>query len=102
MIISIKEYLILSLLLFVMGIVGVTSRKNIFTLYMSIELMLNAAALGMIALSRHYENLDASVISLLIVALAAAEAALFLTVIILLFRKKESLNIDIFNFLRRR
>ena len=89
-------------MLFVLGVVGVVSRKNIFILYMSIELMLNAAALGMIALSRHYDNLDASVMSLLIIAVAAAEAALFLTVIVLMFRRKESVNVDIFNFLRRR
>jgi len=99
--IDIHHYMILSTLLFSIGIVGVISRKNLFIIYMSIELMLNAANLALIALGRHYETLDGSVMAMMIIAVAAAEAAIFLVAVILLFRKKESVDVDLFNFLRR-
>lgn len=99
--INIHHYMILSLLLFSIGIVGVVSRKNLFIIYISIELMLNASNLALIALGRHFENLDGSVMAILIIAVAAAEAAIFLVAVLLLFRKKASVNVDLFTFLRR-
>jgi len=100
-VINIHHYMILSTLLFSVGIIGVISRKNLFVIYMSIELMLNAANLALVALGRHFENIDGSVMAMMIIAVAAAEAAIFLVAVILLFRKKESVDVDLFNFLRR-
>lgn len=99
--ISIHHYMILATLLFSVGIVGVVSRKNLFIIYMSIELMLNSANLALVALGRHFEKIDGSVMAMMIIAIAAAEAAIFLVAVILLFRKKESIDVDLFNFLRR-
>jgi NADH-quinone oxidoreductase subunit K len=99
--ISIQAVLILCTLLFAIGLVGVISRRNIFIIYMSIELMLNAVNLAFVGLSRYFENLDGSIMTILIIATAAAEAALFLTIIILLFRLKNSVDVNLFTTLRR-
>ncbi len=99
--ITIQAILILCTLLFAIGLIGVISRKNIFIIYMSIELMLNGVNLAFVGLSRYFENLDGSIMTILIIAIAAAEAALFLTIIILLFRLKNSVDVDMFTSLRR-
>jgi NADH-quinone oxidoreductase subunit K len=99
--ISIHHYMILSTLLFTLGVVGVVSRRNFFIIYMSIELMLNAANLALVALGRHYQNLDGSVMAIIVIAIAAAEAAIFLVAVILLFKHKKSVDVDLFTLLRR-
>jgi len=100
--IFVTDYMILAVLLFSIGIVGVVSRRNIIVLYMSIELMLNAINLIFVALSRQYEQLDTQVAALMIIAIAAAEAALFLAVMVLLFRNRRSLDANVFNLLRQK
>ena len=96
----IHYYLILSLLLFSVGIVGALSRRNIIIIYMSIELMLNAINLGFVALSHLYQNEIGNIISIIIMALAAAEAALFMAMFVVLFRDKHSLDASLFNLLQ--
>ena len=78
----IHNYLFLSVILFCLGIVGVISRRNVFTVFMSIELMLNAANLAFIAFSRAHESMDGHVLAMMVMAVAAAEAALALAVVI--------------------
>ena len=100
--ISIYSVLIVAIALFSIGIVGVISRKNIFIVYMSLELMLNAVNLMFVAFSRYFHSLDGQIISMMVIALSAAEAALFLSLVVLLYKRKGSLNVDIFNSLAQK
>ena len=95
------EYsLILAILLICIGIVGTLSRKNIFILYMSIELILNGINLGFVTASSMFGHEDGFIIAVLIMAIAAAEAALFLAMIVLLFRSKHTLDASKYNLLK--
>lgn len=96
----IQHYLILSIILFCLGILGVISRRNVFTVFMSIELMLNAANLAFITFSRLHESMDGQVLALLVMAVAAAEAALALAVVILLHKHKGKLDTNVFSLLK--
>lgn len=96
----IHNYLSLSIILFCLGILGVVSRRNVFIVFMSIELMLNAANLGFVALARLHESMDGHVLALMVMAVAAAEAALALAVVILLHKHKGKLDTNIFSLLR--
>jgi len=89
--------MVVAVLLFSIGVVGVISRRNIFVIYMSLELMLNAINLMFISASRYFNNMDGQVISLMVIAISAAEAALFLSLVVLLYKRKGSLDADIFN-----
>lgn len=95
----IHYYLILSVILFSIGIIGALSRRNIIIIYMSIELMLNAISLGFVALSNLYQNEMGNIITIIIMALAAAEAALFMAMFVVLYRDKQSLDTSLFNLL---
>ncbi len=95
-----SNYLILSVLLFCIGILGVISRRNVFTILMSIELMLNAANLAFVVFARLHETMDGHVLAMMVMAVAAAEAALGLTVVILLHRQKGRLDSDVFSLLK--
>ena len=99
---SLLSYITLAMILFSIGFLGVISRKNIFIVYMSIELMLNAINLIFIALGRYYENMAPQIIALIIIAIAAAEAAVFLSLIVVLYRRKKSLDSDIFTVLSQK
>ncbi len=100
--ITIHSYIFISMILFSIGILGVISRKNIFVIYMSIELMLNSVNLILVAVSRYYTDLDGQIMAMLVIAIAAAEAAVFLSIIVILYRRKKSLDSDIFNVLRQK
>ncbi len=86
------EFNILSIALFCIGIVGVISRRNIFVIYMSVELMLNAINLILAAFSKTNGNMNASAIALLMMAVIAAEAGVFLAIIMQLYRNKKSID----------
>ncbi len=94
-----ENYMILSVILFCIGMVGVVSRRNIIVIYMSIELMLNAINLSLIAISADMADSAAQVISLVIIAIAASEAALFMALFVVLFRNRVSLDANIFDML---
>ncbi|WP_457575870.1 NADH-quinone oxidoreductase subunit NuoK [Desulfomarina sp.] len=96
----IQNYLILSVILFCIGILGVVSRRNVLTVFMSIELMLNAANLAFIAFSRFHESMDGHVLAMMVMAVAAAEAALALAVVILLHKHKGKLDTNVFSLLK--
>jgi len=96
----IHDYLSLSIVLFCLGILGVISRRNVFTVFMSVELMLNAANLAFIALARLHENMDGHVLALLVMAVAAAEAALALAVVILLHKHTGKVDTNVFSLLK--
>lgn len=99
--ISLQHFLIASALLFAIGVAGVVGRKNLFIVFMSIELMLNAVNLSFVAFARFLNQLDGHVFVFLVMAVAAAEAAIGLAIVILLFKNKESLNTDDFSLMKR-
>ena len=96
----VRHALILSLLLFVVGAVGVFLRRNIITVFMCVELMLNAVNLSFVAFSRSLGTLDAQVLVFFVLTVAAAEAAVGLAIIIALHRRKDTLDIDAFSVLK--
>jgi NADH-quinone oxidoreductase subunit K len=96
----IQDFMLLSGLLFVIGVVGVLIRRNIIVMFMSIELMLNAVNLAFIALARRIGSMDGQVIVFFVMTVAAAEAAVGLGIIISLFRNRETVNADELNLLR--
>ncbi|NIM98262.1 MAG: NADH-quinone oxidoreductase subunit NuoK [candidate division Zixibacteria bacterium] len=98
--VSTSSYLILSAAIFTVGVLGVLARRNILIMFMSIELMLNAVNLALVALSRHLGSLDGQVIVFLVMTVAAAEAAVGLAIIICLFRNKKSVNVDDYNLMK--
>lgn len=93
---SLFSYIVVAMILFSIGLLGVVSRKNIFVIYMSIELMLNAVNLIFVALAQYHGSMDGHVMAMLIIAIAAAEAALFLSLIVVLYKRKKSLDSDLF------
>ena len=98
--VSIDQYLVLSAILFSIGTFGVLTRKNAIVIFMCIELMLNAVNLSFIALSNHLGNMDGQVFVLFIMAVAAAEAAVGLALIIAFYRNRDSIAVDDFNLLK--
>ena len=99
--IPIVHCLILSALLFAIGVVGMLVSRNLIVMFMSIELMLNAANLAIVAFSRHLNMMDGHVFVFLIMAVAAAEAAVGLAIIIMVYRNRDTINVDRFNLLKR-
>ena len=94
MTITINHYLIVSLLLFAIGFFGVLVRRNFLTILMSIELMLNAVNLNLIAFSRRLSDLTGQVFSVFVITIAAGEAAIGLALTISLFRQRKTLNVE--------
>ncbi len=99
--ISLTSYAFVSMVLFSIGVIGVIARRNIFVIYMSIELMLNGINLFLVTFAKYHLNMDGQIISVMVISIAAAEAAIFLSVIILLFKSKKSLDTDIFTSLKQ-
>jgi NADH-quinone oxidoreductase subunit K len=98
--IPVTTYLLLATVLFVIGTVGVLICRNIIVMFMSIELMLNAANLVLIAFSRALNVMDGQVFVFLVLTVAAAEAAVGLAMVITIFRNRETVNIDRFNLMK--
>ena len=94
------HYMILSAALFTIGVVGVLMRRNIIIIFMSIELMLNAVNINLVANARHLESLVGQVFVVFVIAVAAAEAAVGLGILLAFFRNKETVNIDEMNVMR--
>jgi NADH-quinone oxidoreductase subunit K len=92
--ITTAHFLVLSLVLFVLGIVGLVVRRNFITVLMCIELILNAANINFIAFSRQLGDLTGQVFAVFIITIAAAEAAIGLGIIIALARLKQTTNLD--------
>lgn len=98
--ITTTHYLILSTLVFSIGVVGVLTRRNIIIIFMSIELMLNAVNINLIAFSSYFQNLNGQVFAIFVITVAAAEAAVGLGILISLFRNKETVNVDQIDLMR--
>jgi NADH-quinone oxidoreductase subunit K len=93
-VIPLSHYLIVSAVLFSLGVAGVFLRRNLITILLSIEIMLNAVNLTFVAFGRFAADLDGQIIVFFVMTVAAAEAAVGLALIIALFRHRESLNPD--------
>ena len=98
--IPLSHYLVLSAVLFSIGTAGVFLRRNLITILLSIEIMLNAVNLSFVAFGRAAGDLDGQIITFFVMTVAAAEAAVGLALVIALFRHKESLNPDAFTSLK--
>ncbi len=96
----VQHALLLSLALFAVGVVGVFLRRNIITIFMCVELMLNAVNLAFIAFSRAWGNLDGQVLVFFVLTVAAAEAAVGLAIIISIHRRKDTLDVDAFRVMK--
>ncbi|MBI1875150.1 MAG: NADH-quinone oxidoreductase subunit NuoK [Acidobacteria bacterium] len=94
------HYLVLSAILFAIGTLGVFLRRNVITILLSIEIMLNAVNLSFVAFGRYLGTVDGQIIVFFVVTVAAAEAAVGLALVIALFRHRETLNPDAFTTLR--
>ena len=99
MIVPVEHVILLSIIIFSIGIMGVLLRKNAIIIFMSIELMLNAVNLSLVGFSRYYNSVDGQVFVFLVMTLAAAEVAVGLAIILSLFRNKQTINIDEINIL---
>jgi NADH-quinone oxidoreductase subunit K len=91
---GLSAYLILSGLLFAVGVTGVLLRRNVVVILMSVELMLNAANLALIAFSRFIPGHDGQVLAFLVIAVAAAEAAVGLALVVQVARTRESVDVN--------
>ncbi len=98
--VPIGHYLFLSLALFTIGVIGVLTRRNVIVILMSIELILNAVNINLVAFSRHWANVDGQIFSLFIITVAAAEAAVGLGIIIAFFRNRETVLADEMDLLK--
>ena len=97
---SIGHYLVLSGLLFSVGAAGVFLRRNLITLLLSVEIMLNAVNLAFVAFGRQMGTVDGQIITFFVMTVAAAEAAVGLALVIALFRHRETLSPDAFTALK--
>ena len=93
-------YLVLSAILFMIGAVGVLTRRNAIIIFMCIELMLNAVNITFVAFSYYLNQLSGQIIVFFVITVAAAEAAVGLGIMVALYRNRESLNVDEINLLK--
>ena len=98
--ISVYHYMTVGAILFALGTYGVLTRRNAIVIYMCIELMLNSVNLTFIALSNHLQNMDGQVFVIFIMAVAGAEAAVGLALVITFYRNRESISVDDVNLLK--
>ena len=92
--VGLEHYLVVSVLLFCLGLVGVIVRRNLLVVYMSLELMLNAANLALVAFSRYTDSLDGQVFVFFIITVAAAEVSVGLALIVALYRKRQTAHVE--------
>ncbi|MDI6765342.1 MAG: NADH-quinone oxidoreductase subunit NuoK [Bacteroidota bacterium] len=98
--IPLNSYLALSAILFSIGVIGVLTRRNAIVVFMCIELMLNSVNLTLVAFSAFHGNITGQILVFFVMAVAAAEAAVGLAIIIALFRNKMTMNIDEINIMK--
>lgn len=98
--VSVGHYLLLSGILFSIGVIGVLTRRNIIVIFMSIELMLNSVNLSFVAFAKYFNDMSGHIFVFMIMTVAAAEAAVGLAIIIAVFRNKETVNIDEINIMK--
>jgi NADH-quinone oxidoreductase subunit K len=98
--VPVDYYIVLSAILFTIGSLGVLARRNPLIIFMSIELMLNAANLAFVAFASVYESFSGQIFAFFVIAVAAAEVAVGLALIVEIFKSKKNINIDEMNSLK--
>ena len=98
---DISNYIYLSAILFTIGAVGVVVRRNAIVMFMSVELMLNAANLAFVAFARINGNLEGQMVAFFVVVVAACEVVVGLAIIVMIYRSRRSASVDDANLLRR-
>ncbi len=98
---SLDFYVFVAIVLFCIGAVGVLTRKSMIILLMCIELMLNAVNLLLVTFSTYYGNGDAQIFVFFIIVVAAAEATVGLSIIVMAYRNRKSIDVDVFNQLKQ-
>ena len=98
--IPLSHYLIVSAILFAIGTAGVFLRRNLITILLSVEIMLNAVNLTFVAFGRYRGDMDGQIITFFVMTVAAAEAAVGLAIILAIFRHKQSVDLQNINLLR--
>src|ERR671922_2237082 len=96
----VTQYVLLSAFLFCTGVYGVLARRNAVLVLMSIELMLNAVNVNLVAFSAHLKDLTGQVFALFVITVAAAEVGIGLAIVILIYRNRETINVDEVNLLK--
>ena len=92
--IAVHHYLFLSIALFTIGVIGVLTRRNVLIILMSIELMMNAVNINLIAFSEQLQHVTGQVFAIFVIVVAAAEAAVGLGIVIAMFANKETVNVN--------
>lgn len=98
--IPLNWYLLLSALLFCIGLIGVLTKRNVIMVFLCLELMLNAANLSLVAFSHYLGNIEGQIFTIFNITVAAAEAVVGLAIVISLFRLRGIINVDEFNILK--
>lgn len=98
--VPLTHYLILSAILFVIGVMGVLLRRNVIVVFMSIEIMLNAVNISLIAFDKYFNQHDGQIFSFMVICVAAAEVSVGLAIVISMFRNKPTVNLDEFNLMK--
>jgi NADH-quinone oxidoreductase subunit K len=91
------QYLALGAVLFVLGLIGFVARRNMILIFLSTEIMFQGVAVNLIAFSRYWMNMDGQSFVIFLLTIAAAEASLALGLVILLFRRRETLDVDVWS-----
>ncbi len=94
MMVTLNDYLILSTIIFMIGLFGVLRRKNLLMLFFSTEIMLNAVNIGFVAISKFHQDLTGQMFAFFIIAIAASEVAVGLGLLILWFKRKNTIDLD--------
>lgn len=92
--VTLAHYLVVSVIMFVLGLIGFLTRRNLIIMFLCTELMFQAAAIALVAFGRYHLNLSGQTFVIFILTVAAAEAAMALALIVLLYRRKESLSAE--------
>jgi NADH-quinone oxidoreductase subunit K len=92
--VGLEHYLVVSFLMFCIGLFGVVLRRNVLLIFMSLEVMLNAANLALVAFSRFTQNLNGQVLVFFIITVAAAEVAVGLALIVALYRRRQTVHVE--------
>ncbi len=98
--ITLTHYLILAAIIFLIGVLGVLMRRNIIIILLSIELMLNAVNINLVAFSHYLHDMAGQVFVFFVLTIAAAEAAVGLAIVVSLFRRLETVNVDEINLMK--
>lgn len=98
--VSLNSYIVLSMIVFAIGVFGFLTRRNIIIMFISVELMLNAVNISLVAFSFYLQDLRGHILVFFIISVAAAEAAIGLAILIAFFRNKPTVNIDEINLMK--